>query len=163
MVGYFRDVSKEDIDNVAQEYPYLKRMTDKDDSLKAAKKNMQILLKREYPDYDIVLTLSRTTTTDSVIVTIPDYGEENKLNKNDVYRFLSDRFKDTVRDIDNDADLPPSHDRQAFHKAFGSATYINVRKAPATEKQMALYTKNMLERETAHIEENASKPSRKMK
>ncbi len=157
MTSYYYDVTKEDIENVRKEYPKLKNLEINDDSLKVAKKNMEILLKEKYPLYSFNLKLTRTTTTNKVIVAIPDYNEEDKIDKNEVYQFLSEKFKDTQRDIDNDADLPIGREKAIFQKAFGSTNYISVMRIPATEKQMSIYNKLLLEKETEHIKPNRNK------
>lgn len=154
---YYYDVTKDDIDEIKKEYPNLKSLEINDDPVKIAKKNMEILLKEKFPLYAFSLNLSRTSTTNKITVSIPDYKEDNKIDKNDVYSFLSSKFKDTNRDIDNDADLPIEKEKAIFQKAFGSTNHISTIRKPATEKQMILYNKIILEQETEHIKPNRNK------
>lgn len=156
-MAYYYDVTKEDINEIKKEYPHLKSLEINDDPLKIAKKNMEILLKEKYPLYSFVLKLSRTSTTNKVTISVPDYKEDNPIDKHEVYQFLSEKFKESKRDIDNDADLPIAKEQAIFQKAFGSTTHIGVVRVPANEKQMSLYNKLILEQETEHVRPNKNK------
>ena len=46
---------------------------------------IEILLKEKYPLYSFTLKLSRTTTTNKVTISIPDYKEDNPMDANKVY------------------------------------------------------------------------------
>lgn len=154
MVGYFYQVTEEDIKKAKEQYPHLKPLGVNEDPLKVAKKNMLILLKEEYPLYAMSVKISRFSGGDKLTISIPDYDEDNKIKESMVYDFISSRFKDSVRDIANEANNPPVQENMIFQKVFGSTSYISVVRSPATEKEMAIYNKKILEIETENIKPN---------